>query len=236
MGGGGGVEFDLFDDGGTDDDAVGGLGDEGGLFGVGDAEADADGGVGVLFDGGDLCGDGFGGCGVAAGDARAGKGVDEALGLLGEEFDAFGRGGWRDEADVGESLEFGEFFGEGCFVRGEVEEEDAVGPGGDGVGLEFSKAVGEDGVEVGEEDDGGGGVCLAEVADEVESAGGCHAGFEGAVGGHLVDDAVGEGIGKGEAEFDDMGTDVGEGVHDFEGEIEARITGGDVCDEGFLIF
>lgn len=45
------VEFNLFDNRGSDDDAVGCAGDKGGLLWGADAKTDADGGVGVGFDG-----------------------------------------------------------------------------------------------------------------------------------------------------------------------------------------
>lgn len=61
----------MFDDGGSDDDAVGDGGDGSGLVRGGDAEADADGGVGVLADSGDeFCEIGGEGA-VCAGDAGA---------------------------------------------------------------------------------------------------------------------------------------------------------------------
>ena len=46
----GGVQFDLFDDGGADDDSVCGAGDHGGLLRGRDAEADTNGDVRVGLD------------------------------------------------------------------------------------------------------------------------------------------------------------------------------------------
>jgi hypothetical protein len=88
-----------------------------------------------------------------------------------------------------------------------------------------------DGIEVGEEDEGDLGV-LAEFANHVEDALGGGAGAEGAVGGELVDDAVGEGIGEGETEFDDVGTSFFEGEDDVDGSVEGRVACTDVGDEG----
>jgi len=84
----------------------------------------------------------------------------------------------------------GEVLVEGCFVGREVEQENSVRAGVGGVVVEGFEAVGENGIQVGEQDDGG-LVRFAEAADEFDGAGGAHARFERALGGHLVDDAVG---------------------------------------------
>ena len=185
-----GVELDLFDDGGADNHAVGGFRDFRGLLGGGDAEADADRGVGELADGGDLRADVGGGRAVGTGDAGAGKQIDEAFGRLCEDFHALRRGGRRDQADVFEARADGKILVERGFVGREVEQQDAVGSGGGGVVVKGFEALGENGSPIGEEHDGR-LVGLAEAADQLDGAGGAHAGFERALGGHLVDDAVG---------------------------------------------
>ena len=58
----------------------------------------------------------------------------------------------------------------GGFLGWEIEKEEAVGASEEGIGFEFFAAVGEDGVVVGEEDDGGGAFFLAEALDEFEDA------------------------------------------------------------------
>ena len=58
----------------------------------------------------------------------------------------------------------------GGFLGWEIEQEEAVGASKGGVGFKFFAAVGEDGVVVGEEDDGGGAFFLAEALDEFEDA------------------------------------------------------------------
>ena len=58
----------------------------------------------------------------------------------------------------------------GGFLGWEIEKEEAVGASEGGIGFEFFAAVGEDGVVVGEENDGGGAFFLAEALDEFEDA------------------------------------------------------------------
>src|SRR2546427_66101 len=80
--------------------------------------------------------------------------------------------------------------------------ENAVGPSGCGSGGEFFETHLEDGIVVAEEDErdlrG-----LANAANEIEDA--CKGGaeFQSALGGALNRRAIGEGITKGHAEFDD---------------------------------
>ena len=76
---------------------------------------------------------------------------------------------------------------------------------------------------------------FAELADQLQHAVGGHAGLERALRRHLVDDAIGQRIGKRQPEFDDVRAESGEGFHDLERFVEIRITGGDVGDEGFLV-
>ena len=90
------------------------------------------------------------------------------------------------------------------FLRREVEHEQAVRAGLEGLEAEALDAVGVDEVEVGVEDDGD--LRLgAHGLENFEDARRGRAGLERALGGELVDDAVGEGIGKGDAELDDVG-------------------------------
>ena len=229
----GGVGLDLFDDDGADDDAVAMGGDGGGLLGGVDAEADADGDLGVLFDPGDGFADRVGGGSVGACDAGAGESVNKPFRLFSEKLYAICRSGRGNEGDDAQAMGGGHFRMLCGFVGWEVEREDAVDSGGGGGGVEFVPAVGNDGVEVGVEDDGG-FVRFPEIADEVEDLDGGGAGFEGTVGGELVDDAVSERVGKGEAEFDDVGAGVGEGFDDLEGARHVGVSGGDVGDKGFL--
>ena len=118
------------------------------------------------------------------------------------------------------------------FRGGEVEEEDAIGSGRSGIIVEGLKSVGVDGIEVGKENERG-FVGFPEGANEIEHAAGGHAGLEGPVGRELVDDAVGHGIGEGDADFDDVGPGLREGVEDFQRAIKVGVASGDVGDKGF---
>ena len=101
----------------------------------------------------------------------------KSFGFLGEEFHPFRRGRWSDQADVGEMRVFGEFGGEFRFIGREVEEEDSVRTGFDGVILEFCEAIGEDRIQIGEEHDGSLLIGFTKCPDEIQRAGGGHAGF-----------------------------------------------------------
>ena len=61
--------------------------------------------------------------------------------------------------------------------------------------VEFFEAVGENGIEIGEEHDGS-LVGLTKASDQIDRARGCHARLESALGSHLIDDPVGKWVGK----------------------------------------
>lgn len=73
------------------------------------------------------------------------------------------------------------------------------------------------------------------MADGIEHAGGGGSGGEAALGGELVDDAIGEGVTEGDAEFEDIDAGLVEGEGELAGGIEVGVTGADIDDEGFLV-
>ena len=170
---------------------------------------------------------------MLAGDAFARDIVDEAAGGFRDEFHAGGGRGGGDEADGEQAVGFGEFGVAGGFVGGEVEDQEAVGAGCGGVGVEAVEAVDIDGVQVGEEDDGDlrGG---ADFFDGCEDAGDGGACGEGAAGGGLDGGPVGEGVGKRDAEFENVGAGFFEGGGELDGGFERGVAGGDVGDEAGL--
>lgn len=230
-----GIVLNRFNDGGTDDDAVRFFGHFARLIGGGDTETDADWGIGVFFDGGDKGPDGFGGRTVGTGDPSARKSVDEALGTLREFFLAMLWGGRGDEADVMKLFAVSEFRMVRRFVGGEIEKENAVHTSRRCVAMQFFITVGVNRVEVGEKDDRS-LVRLAESFDDSENFGESGARFESAVGRHLVHDAIGHGIGKGDTKFDDVGSRVGDAADDFQAFFGSRVACCHVGHKGFFVF
>lgn len=233
LGGEGGIGAELgdaVDDGGADDDGVGVGGDLAGLIGIGDAEADGDGELGMLTDALGHVADGSADGGLHAGDAFAGDVVDEALGAACDTFDAGIRGGGSDEPDGAHAGLAHEGLVVIGFLRGQIEDEEAIDTGGGGLGDEVIEADAMEEVEIDVEDDGDLGVA-SDVGDGLEDGRRGGAGGEAALGGELVDDAIGEGIAEGDTEFEDIDT----GLIEFEGELaggfEVGITGADVDDE-----
>ena len=145
---------DAADDGAADDDGVGFSGDFGGLVGSGNTEADCHGERGVFFDLGDLRRDADREVGLLAGDAFARDIVNKTLGGFRDEFHALRWGRGRDEADREETVGFHQLRVASGFVGREVEDEQAIGSGGGGIGMEAVVAVDVDRIQVGEEDDG----------------------------------------------------------------------------------
>jgi hypothetical protein len=82
---------------------------------------------------------------------------------------------------------------------------------------------------------GGFAVRLAERADQLQRAGGGHARLEGAVGGHLVHDAVRQRIGKRQAQLDHIRPDRRQRAHHFQRKFEGGIARRHIGDEGFPV-
>ena len=196
--------------GAADDHAVGDLGDGLDVGGGGDAEADADGQGGVLTDLRDGRSQISGQFGAFAGDAFAGDIVDEARGVLGDEADAGrGRGRGHDE-DIGQAvLLAGGDQVAGLFGRA-IEHQQAVAASFADLAAVVLHAEREQQVIITIEHHrlirAG-----AHGAEDVEQAVVGHAAFKGALGGELVRQAVGERVGEGYADFEDIGAVLGQG-------------------------
>ena len=142
-----------------------------------------------------------------------------------------GGSGGGDETDVFEFGGLGEFFVGAGFVGWQVEDEDAIGTGHRGIVMEGFEAVGVNGIEVSEEHDGDFGM-LAEILHQLEGVLCRGAGIEGTLSSALDDGAVGEGVGEGNSEFDDINTGGIKGAQDFRGLFETRVSRADLGDEG----
>jgi hypothetical protein len=75
----------------------------------------------------------------------------------------------------------------------------------------------------------------ADLPDAIENSGNRSARFQGALRGQLIDEAVGERIGKWDAELEDVGAGFFEGEREIDGRRETGIAGADVGDECLLV-
>jgi len=120
------------------------------------------------------------------------------------------------------------------FLGRKIEDEETIDTGGGGVLDEPGEADAVEEVEVDVEDDGDLGVAT-DVGDGLEDAGRGGAGGEAALGGELVDDAIGEGIAEGHTEFEDIDAGLIEGEGELVGGFEMGITGTDIDDESLAV-
>ena len=195
---GGTAQFsDPIHDGAADNNSVRERGDLAGLFGVGDTKADADGKRGGFFQEGNFFTEGGREVLLHPGDAFAGDIVDKS-GRRGDKgTDAgFGSGG-SNENDPSQFASRWKVVG--GFLGGKIEKEESIGAGADGIGFKLLPAVGENRVVVGEENERDVAFLVAEPFNEFQDSGQGGAGFEGALATELVDDAVCQRIGKGNA-------------------------------------
>jgi len=224
---------DPIHDGAADDDSVSECSDLAGLFGVGDAKADADGKGGGFFQEGNFFAEGSREVLLHSGDAFAGDIVDESGGRGDEGADAGFGGGGGDEDDPSQVATRGKVVG--GFLGGKVEKEKSVGADSDGIGFKLLPAIGENRVVVGEENERDVAFLVAQPFDEFQYAGQGGARFEGSLATELVDNAVGQRIGKGNAEFDQVGTSFCQGGDQSGGGVEVGIAGYEIGDEGFSL-
>ena len=92
----------------------------------------------------------------------------------------------------------------------------------------------ENGVQVGVEDDRDLGA-RPDLADTIEHAGDSGARFQGALRSQLIDEAVGERIGKRDAELENVGAGFFQRQREIDGARKIGVAGADIGDEGFLI-
>lgn len=168
-----------------------------------------------------------------AGHTLAGDIVNEARGGADEGADAGFRGGGSDQNDAAKMTGRGKIVG-GLFRR-KIEEEKTVGPHAEGIGFEFFTAISKDRIVVGEKNQGDEALCLPKLGDELQDLGQSGAGCERTLAAELVDDAVGEGIGKRDTQFDDICARLNEGGDKACGGGKIGISGDEVSDEGFAL-
>ena len=195
---GGTAQFsDPIHDGAADNNSVRERGDLAGLFGVGDTKADTDGKGSGFFEEGNFFPEGCRKVLLHACDAFAGHIVDKTGGGGDEGTDAGFGGGGGDEDDPSQVATRGKVVG--GFLGGKIEKEESIGAGANGIGFKLLPAVGENRVVVGEENERDVAFLVAEPFNEFQDSGQGGAGFEGALATELVDDAVCQRIGKGNA-------------------------------------
>ena len=117
------------------------------------------------------------------------------------------------------------------FIRRQIEDQQSIDARGFRVAMEQLETVAVDRVQVGVEDDGhlGG---AADFAHAIEHAMHRRASRQGAGSGELIDHAIGEGIGKRHAKFQDVHASRFKRDGQFAGRREVRVSGGNVGDEG----
>ena len=155
--------------------------------------------------------------------------------MLGDQSHAGGRGGRRHDEDISEAVllaggdEVAGFFGRA------IEDEQAIGSGFADLAAIAFDPKGEEQVIITIEHDGliGPG---ASGADDVQQAVVSHAGFERALRGQLIRQTVGERIGEGDTDFEDVGAVLGEGEQDLFRRGGVGIARADVTDEGRTAF
>ena len=199
-----GAKFsDAADDGAADNDSIAFLGDLSGLFGGGNAESDGDGEVRVGFDFANLGTDAVREASLLAGDAFAGDVVNEALCGFRNQLHAFGRCGGSNESNGQETVGLHEL-GVACgFIWGKIEDQNAVRAGGGSICMELVEAIDINRVQISKEDDRDfrGRADLFHCIKHSQYA---SSGIDGATRCRLDRGPIGKGIGKGDAEFDDV--------------------------------
>ena len=192
---------------------------------VADAEAEADGQRTDGFDFGGVVPDGFVIQAAFAGSTGLGDEIEKATGFLRDLFHAVRAGGGGDEEDdldVGALQRGAQRAG---FLGRQIHDEQAVDAGGVGGLGETLEAVLKEGIVVAEEQDRNVGL-PPEPRGHLQRLGERHAGLERAPGGFLDDRAVGGGVGKRDAQFEDVDPGAAGGAEDFKARFRIRIAGG----------
>jgi len=120
------------------------------------------------------------------------------------------------------------------FLRRKIENQKAVDAGVARFAMKTFESELEDRIQVGVEDDRDLGA-RPDLADAIEDARNSGARFQGALGRQLIDEAVGERIGKWNSELEDVGAGFFQRESEIDGTGEIGIAGADVDDECFLI-
>ena len=123
--------------------------------------------------------------------------------------------------------------GFGLFDAG-VGEQAAIDAGGGRVGGEAFQAVAQDGVEIGEQQEGNFG-SGANAAGDLEHGREGGAGLEGALAAALDDGSIGDGVAERDAEFDEVGAAADHGGDEGGGAERRGVAGGEIGDEAFAV-
>ncbi len=167
-----------------------------------------------------------------AGDAGPRDEIDEAGRVLGNQFEAAlaaGGGGEKDRIET-EAAECAD--GLGCFFDGKIGEQHAIDTGFGGILRQLFKAVAKQWIEIAEEQQRDLGR-PADLADDFKEPGQVCAGAEGTIGGALNDGAIGNGIGEGHSEFDQIGAALLKSGNEGGGLAGRGVASGEVSNEGF---
>ena len=172
---------------------------------------------------------------LGTGDGGAGDHVDEAIGIVVDEADAFLRGLGSDEHDdaeiiaVGKGLDLAE-----VVIEGEVGDNhatDACFSTGPTKGL---YTIVEDGIEVAHEDEGDGHLVLDgfQLGEECLQV---HAVLQGLSGGGLDDGTVSERVAEGDADFNKVDASSLHRLYHIAGSFECRTAGTEIEGEEFAV-
>lgn len=224
------VAGDAIDEGAPDHDPVGHRGDGPDMFRPGNSESDNDRLAGVLADQGKPFAEVLGHLFPFPGYPFSTDIIDKSGGVPANPLNPVlrrGRGHNVDGLEPGVPAGGLPFAG---FLRRQVEDQDGIDPSIAGAAGIVRKALGEDQVVVGIQDnrrlrEG------ADFTDQMEDPSLVHAGGQGPFGGQLVGQAVSQRIRKRDAQFQDIGAAFDQRPADFPGRIKIRITGADVGDK-----
>ena len=169
------------------------------------------------------------------GDTQAGDAVEEPGRPFADAPQPFGGGVWGDHEDEIHPL-FPEKGSEALsLVEGQVGDDDPRHSRPGGVGGELLLAVGEDGVHVPHEHPGG-GYFVPEVLQHAEDLLQGGPSGEGPLGRLLDHGTVRQGVGEGDAHFQNVRTFRVEELQQVRRGFQIRIAGGNVGDERFFAF
>ena len=167
------------------------------------------------------------------GDAFPRHVINKTRAAFDDQLDAIVRGGWRDEVNHAKSGFGHERLVIFRFFRRQVERQEAVHAGAGGIVDELFQAVPVHQVEINVEDDGDLRL-LADGGDGFQHFGRGRAGFQPALGGQLIDQAVRQRIAERNAQLQDINADAIEGQRQLAGGFEVGVAGADIDNEAFV--
>ena len=168
---------------------------------------------------------------AGTGDAGDRDVIEEAAGVLDDARQAVllaGRGREAHEIEARSARRLGQL---GILLRRQIDDDDPVDPGGDGVLREALRSVAIDRVVIPHQHDRGRLFGAAQLADERQGAGQIHALFQGPLARLLDHRAVGHRIGERHADFDQIGAGFGKAAKQPGGSIGVGIARGQIGDK-----